>query len=168
MDLILANLKIKRKMHLFTLLEKSHYQAVKQYAKPPYGLISAPFAANMIKSADFIALCQSAELDLSDSHLDSHSDSHRDILFFDCGRQKAKALQSFDTKIDYVIYHGSSESLQNYANCQEIVILPKRPPALIFSLMPDEWQQQIIDWQSKKDMMFNAEQNLQQNPTRHA
>ena len=164
MDLILANLKIKRKMHLFTILEKLHYQAVKQYATSPYGFISAPFAANMTRSADFIALCQSAELDLSDSHLDSH----RDILFFDSGRQKAKALQACDTRINYVIYRGSSESLQNYADCQGIVILPRCPPALIFSLMPNEWQQQILDWQSKTDIMFNAGQDLQQNPTRHA
>ena len=164
MGLILANLKIKRKMHLFTILEKLHYQAVKQYAKPPYGLISAPFAANMTKAADFIALCESAGLDLSDSHLDAH----RYILFFDSGWQKAKALQACDTKINYVIYRGSSESLQNYADCQGIVILPKRPPALIFSLTPSEWQQQILDWQSKKDMMFDASQDLQQNPARHA
>ena len=160
MGLILANLTIKRKMHLFTILEKLHYQAVKQYAKPPYGLISAPFAANMTRSADFIALCESSELD--------SADSHRDILFFDSGWQKAKALQACDAKIDYVIYRGSSESLQNYADCQGSVILPRYPPALIFSLTPNEWQQQILDWQSKTDMMFDAGKNLQQNPTRHA
>ena len=48
---------IKRNLHLFTLMQKSHLEAVEHYARAPYGLISAHYHPKLSDLQMFDALC---------------------------------------------------------------------------------------------------------------
>ncbi|MCH9853040.1 MAG: hypothetical protein K0U45_06005 [Alphaproteobacteria bacterium] len=123
---------IKRNLHLFTLMQKSHMEAVEQWARAPYGLISAHYHPQLSDLAMFDAIC-----------------AHTDIKIFDCGQSKNPILQNIHHQLRIFIYRGQkSQQLQQFAEVKNYCLLASRPPALILSIDKSKWQTQIEQWQA--------------------
>ncbi len=125
---------IKRNIHLFTILQKSHMQAVMEWASEPYGVISAPYHPQLSDSLLFDVLCADANLKL-----------------FDCDTYKKPILMDAPHHINFFIFQGKeSPQLQQFATNKGYKTLSKRPPALIFSPESNDWQRQIQNWQQQQ------------------
>ncbi|MCH9845613.1 MAG: hypothetical protein K0U39_08915 [Alphaproteobacteria bacterium] len=126
---------IKRNLHLFTIMQKSHIDAVGKWARKPYGVISAHYHPKPDDLAMFDAICDGL---CNDSVL----------KVFDCGQSKNPILQTIPHQLRIFIYQGrKSQQLQQFAEVENYCLLTKRPPALILSIDESKWQAQIEQWQ---------------------
>ncbi len=129
---------IKRNLHLFTLMQKSHIDAVEKWAREPYGLISAHYHPKLADLEMFDTIC-----------------SDNIIKIFDCGQSKNPILQTIPHQLRIFIYQGQkSQQLQQFAEAKNYCLLTKRPPALILSIDESKWQAQIEQWQENQPIQL--------------